>query len=79
MCVSVFQFLFNGISSFLGYWMPNLIVALFNLFDIDIKGAHAFLKDIIPELNILLLLEFELIYLDLHVLFLNHYATECTS
>ena len=63
--------LFNGISTFVGYLMPNLF---YENSWVD-KGVHTFPKGICPKGNIIARLEYELAYYDSAVHRFNHYTT----
>ena len=75
--------LFNHISTFSGYLMPNLffffpsfrrtVVVLFNPW-MGRKGVYTFPKGICLKVNVIAQLEFELVYYDPIVQHFNHYA-----
>ena len=62
--------LFNDISTFLGYIMPNLLEEAW-----EDKGVHTFSKGISLKGNVITRLEFELVYNNSAVQRFNHYIT----
>ena len=69
--------LFNGISTFLGYLMPNQSSKKNYLTHRwEDKGVHTFPKGICLKVNIIVWLEFELAYYDSAVQHFNHYTTK---
>ena len=61
--------LFNGISTFVGYLMPNLNHSW------EDKGVHTFPQGICPKVNVIARLEYELVYYDSAIHRFNHYTT----
>ena len=75
--------LFNGISTFVGYLMPNLFSKKNSSGTIQPiagkeKGVHTFPKGICPKVNVIARLEYELAYYDSAVHHFNHYTTRTT-
>ena len=69
-------FVFNGISTFVGYLIPKPFSKPFYLtHSWEDKGVHNFPKGICPKVNVIARLEYELAYYDSAVHHFNHYAT----
>ena len=61
MCSGVSSF--NGISTFVGYIMPNPGLKLYYLIhSLEDKGVHNFAKSICPKVNVIAEIQFELAY-----------------
>ena len=71
--------LFNGISNILGWFNAKAILVEEELlFKPELSGdknVHTFLKSVCPKVNEMAWLEFELIYYDVTVQLISHYAT----
>ena len=68
--------LFNGISTFVGYLMPNPFSSKNSSGTIwEDKGVHTFPKGICPKVNVIARLKYELAYSESVVHPLNHYTT----
>ena len=72
--------LFNGISTFVGYFDAKAILLEEQLwYDLthswEDKGVHTFPKSICPEVNVIVRLEYELAYYNSAVHRFNHYTT----
>ena len=49
--IHIYKKMFNGISIFVGYLMPNPLLQKYYFWGGD-KGVHAFLKGISPKVNV---------------------------
>ena len=66
---------FNGISTFVGYLLPNTLVVLLDRYLWVDKTVHSFSERINTKGNVLKQLKFELAYYDVTVKHVSHYAT----
>ena len=67
--------LFNGISTFVGYLMPEEQQWYYLTHSWEDKGVHTFPKGICPKANVIAWLEYELAYYNSAVHRFNHYTT----
>ena len=73
----IYLFCFNGLSTSVGYLMPK--ASLSKNSSGEDKGVHIFPKSSDPKVTAIARLEFELVYYDVAVYHVNHYATETPS
>ena len=80
LCFTLFLYhtLFNGISTFVGHLMPKLslknISSSIQSITCEVRGFYTFPKSISSKVNVILWLEFEIVYY-VSVLYVSHYAT----
>ena len=67
--------LFNGISTFVGYLVPEEQLWYYLTRSWEDKEVHTFLESICPKRNVIARLEYELAYYNSAVHRFNHYTT----